>query len=67
MKAAGVAPAFHYVPLHSSPAGRRYGRAAGELAVTDRVADSLVRLPLHYGMGAERDRVIETLTGYFAG
>jgi dTDP-4-amino-4,6-dideoxygalactose transaminase len=64
MKAAGVGASFHYVPLHSSPAGRKYGRTAGELAVTDRVADSLVRLPLHYGMGAARDRVIEAVTRY---
>jgi dTDP-4-amino-4,6-dideoxygalactose transaminase len=37
---------FHYVPLHSAPAGERYGRAAGELPVTDRASDSLLRLPL---------------------
>ena len=67
MNAAGVGTVFHYVPLHSSPAGRRYGRAAGELPVTDRVADSLVRLPLYYGTGTERDRVIEALTRHLVG
>jgi dTDP-4-amino-4,6-dideoxygalactose transaminase len=41
---------FHYVPLHSSPAGRRYGRAAGELPVTDRVSARLIRLPVWVGM-----------------
>lgn len=66
MSAAAASFVFHYVPLHSSPAGRKYGRAAGELAVTDRVADSLVRLPLYYGMGTQRDRVIEALTHYLA-
>jgi dTDP-4-amino-4,6-dideoxygalactose transaminase len=49
---------FHYIPLHSSPAGRRYGRALRELPVTDRVSDTLVRLPLFLGMGsAEVERV----------
>lgn len=67
MEAAGVDVPFHYVPLHSSPAGRRYGRASGDLPVTDRVADSLVRLPLYYGTGAGRDHVIEALTRYLAG
>ena len=41
---------FHYIPLHSSTAGRRYGRAARELPVTDNVSDTLVRLPLFLGM-----------------
>jgi dTDP-4-amino-4,6-dideoxygalactose transaminase len=49
---------FHYIPLHSSPAGRRYGRAPRELPVTDRISDTLVRLPLFPGMGeAEVERV----------
>jgi dTDP-4-amino-4,6-dideoxygalactose transaminase len=53
---------FHYVPLHSSPAGRRFGRVAGELAVTDRTSDSLVRLPVWVGMGeAEVERVCEAV------
>ncbi len=41
---------FHYVPLHSSPAGRRYGRAHGSLSVTDEMSGRLVRLPLWGGM-----------------
>ncbi len=41
---------FHYIPLHSSPAGQRYGRVDGSLDVTDRVSDCLVRLPLSVGM-----------------
>jgi len=46
----GVHSVFHYVPLHSAPAGLRYGRAHGSLEVTDRVSDGLVRLPLWYAM-----------------
>ena len=41
---------FHYVPLHSSPAGQRYGRVHGELEVTDSISERLVRLPLWVGM-----------------
>jgi dTDP-4-amino-4,6-dideoxygalactose transaminase len=49
---------FHYVPLHSSVAGRRYGRVAGELPVTDRTSDTLVRLPLWFEMSdADVERV----------
>jgi dTDP-4-amino-4,6-dideoxygalactose transaminase len=44
---------FHYIPLHSSIAGRRFGRAAGELPVTDRISDTLVRLPLFVSMSTE--------------
>lgn len=59
LAASGVQAVFHYVPLHSSPAGRRYGRASGALAVTDDVAARLVRLPLWTGMPDEiADRVI---------
>lgn len=56
----GVQAVFHYIPLHSSPAGRRYGRAHGPLTTTDSVSDRLVRLPLWIGMGSgEIDRVVE--------
>jgi dTDP-4-amino-4,6-dideoxygalactose transaminase len=44
---------FHYVPLHSSPAGKLYGRACGTLDVTERVSDCLLRLPLYYEMTDE--------------
>ncbi len=56
-KAAGVHAVFHYVTLHSSPAGRRYGRSAGSLCITEDLADRLVRLPLYYGLNeaAARD------------
>jgi dTDP-4-amino-4,6-dideoxygalactose transaminase len=50
---------FHYVPLHSSPAGRRYGRVSGELSVTDAIADRVVRLPLWIGLEEYQDYVID--------
>ena len=55
----GIQSVFHYVPLHSSPAGLALGRCAGDLRVTEDVADRLVRLPLWFGLGAaEAERVI---------
>jgi dTDP-4-amino-4,6-dideoxygalactose transaminase len=53
-----VAP-FHYVPLHSSPAGRRFGRTSGSLGVTEDVASRLIRLPVWFGMGDLAARVVE--------
>ena len=53
---------FHYVPLHSSPAGQRYGRVHGAMDVTDRQSDCLVRLPLWVGLTeAQQDRVVDVL------
>jgi dTDP-4-amino-4,6-dideoxygalactose transaminase len=46
LRTRGVQAVFHYVPLHSAPAGLIHGRAAGELTVTDDVSRRLVRLPL---------------------
>jgi dTDP-4-amino-4,6-dideoxygalactose transaminase len=61
MREANITTPFHYVPLHSAPAGLRFGRTAGSLAVTDAVASRLVRLPLFAGMRDEdADRVVET-------
>ena len=42
----GISAVFHYVPLHSSPAGMRFGRTAGPLPVTDDISDRLLRLPI---------------------
>jgi dTDP-4-amino-4,6-dideoxygalactose transaminase len=57
---------FHYVPLHSSPAGRRFGRMHGDLTVTESVGERLLRLPLWAGMSRhEVDRVIDGVTRFF--
>ena len=50
----GVSAVFHYVPLHDSPAGRRFTRQSGSLPVTDDVASRLVRLPLWIGVDAPK-------------
>jgi dTDP-4-amino-4,6-dideoxygalactose transaminase len=61
MKADGIMTPFHYVPLHASPAGRRLGRAAGGLPVTEDLSARLVRLPLYPRMGDALHRVIDRL------
>jgi len=60
---------FHYQPLHSAPAGVRYGRAPQEgCPVTDDVSDRLLRLPLFAGMRPdERDRITEAVLEFRAG
>jgi dTDP-4-amino-4,6-dideoxygalactose transaminase len=50
---------FHYVPLHSSPAGVKYGRACGSMAVTEAMSERLVRLPLWIGLESLQDHVID--------
>lgn len=61
LKEAGIHAVFHYVPLHSSPAGLRFGRVHGNMEVTDRVSSRLVRLPLWVGLEEHLDFVIGTV------
>ncbi|AKT48568.1 TDP-4-oxo-6-deoxy-D-glucose aminotransferase [Olsenella sp. oral taxon 807] len=62
----GVSAVFHYVPLHSSPAGRRFGRFDGEDEYTTRESERLVRLPLYYGMTpADRQTVVSAVRAFY--
>ena len=49
----GIKAVFHYIPLHSAPAGVKFGRTSGSMECTDRTSDTLLRLPLYYDLGAE--------------
>jgi dTDP-4-amino-4,6-dideoxygalactose transaminase len=56
----GIATSFHYVPLHSAPAGRKFGRTAGAMTHTDELSRRLVRLPLWPDLDEEQiERVVE--------
>ena len=66
LKSDGIFAVFHYVPLHSSPAGRKFGRMSGSLPNTERLSDCLLRLPLWIGMDTENKRVCEQLASYYA-
>jgi dTDP-4-amino-4,6-dideoxygalactose transaminase len=61
LKEQGVNAVFHYVPLHSSPAGKKYGRTSGELCHTDNLADRLLRLPLWVGIDEAQEKVLALL------
>jgi len=61
MKELGVSTVFHYVPLHSAPAGRIHSRAEGSMEVTDTLSERLVRLPLWIGLEDQLERVVVAL------
>ena len=62
LKERGVQAVFHYLPLHLSPMGEKYGGKAGDCEVTERVADQLLRLPFYTNMtDEEQKKVIDTL------
>ena len=62
LKERGVGAVFHYVPLHSAPAGRKFGRFAGEDVYTTKESDRLVRLPMYFGLtGEDRKSVIDAV------
>ena len=57
---------FHYIPLHSAPAGLKFGRFDGEDQFTTKESERLVRLPLYYNMKEkDRNRVIEVVREFF--
>lgn len=64
MRAAGIITPFHYVPLHSAPAGLRYGRSDGNLPVTVETSARLVRLPMFFRLQDDIDQVISVATDY---
>ena len=66
LKERGIAAVFHYVPLHSSPAGRKFGRFAGKDINTTDISNRLVRLPLYYGMAAQDvETVIDAVKAFY--
>lgn len=66
MKRNLIVTVFHYVPLHSAPAGLRFGRFNGEDVYTTKESDRLVRLPMYYDMKQEDlDHIIETVYAFF--
>ncbi len=67
MKEAEILTVFHYIPLHTSPAGERFGRFHGDDAFTTRESERLLRLPLFYNLSDNNQRtVISSLLSFFA-
>jgi len=60
LKQRDIGAVFHYIPLHSSPAGQRHARTSGSMRVTDDVTDRLVRMPLWVGLENYLDEVLDS-------
>lgn len=61
-----ITSVFHYIPLHSAPAGVKYGRFVGDMSVTNRVSDTLVRLPMYFDINDdELDKVVNVSNKFF--
>ena len=54
----GINAVFHYVPLHSSPAGKRFGEVSGSMHVTNNLSSRLLRLPLWVGLSRSQQEVV---------
>lgn len=67
MRRHDITTPFHYVPLHSAPAGQRFGRTVGEMTASDMAGGRLVRLPLYPGLGDNIDRVIAAVLAWGEG
>ena len=67
LKENGILAVFHYIPLHSAPAGLKYGRFHGEDIYTTKESERLCRLPLYYGLTEEQvDYIISKVKAFFA-
>ena len=66
LKGRCVSAVFHYVPLHSAPAGVKYGRFSGEDEYTTKESDRLLRLPMYYGLTTEQiDTVCSAIKAFY--
>lgn len=66
LKEKGILAVFHYVPLHTAPAGRKFGRFHGEDRFTTTESERLLRLPLYYGLSEEEvGSVCEAVTEFY--
>jgi dTDP-4-amino-4,6-dideoxygalactose transaminase len=58
----------HYVALHTSPMGRRFGYQAGDLPVTEDLSERLLRLPCYFGLEeGDQARVVEAVEAFLCG
>ena len=67
LKENDILAVFHYVPLHTAPAGLKYGRFHGEDKYTTKESERLVRLPLYYGLEPEKtDYIISKVKEFYS-
>lgn len=66
LKERDIAAVFHYVPIHSAPAGLRFGRFHGEDRYTTKESERLLRLPMYYNLSeSDRQKVIDAVHGFY--
>ena len=66
LKSNGIDAVFHYIPLHSSPAGIKYGSFAGDDNYTTKESERLIRLPLYYGLKSDQvEFICEKIGGFY--
>ena len=58
LKQQNILAVFHFVPLHSSPMGKKFGYAEGDLPITEQMSGRLLRLPFYYEMTEEEQEYI---------
>ena len=58
LKENGIGCVFHYIPLHTAPAGKKYGRFAGEDKYTTKESERLARLPTYYGLSIDDVKMV---------
>ncbi len=66
LKEKGISAPFHYIPLHSAPAGLKLGEAIGDMSVTNRISQTLIRLPLWYGVDQYIPEIVDSIRDFFA-
>jgi dTDP-4-amino-4,6-dideoxygalactose transaminase len=66
LREVGIGAVFHFVPLHTSPMGRRFGQDSGQLPVTEEVSGRLLRLPFFYNITEEEQvQVVDVINQFF--
>lgn len=66
LKSRSIVALFHYIPLHSSSAGIKYGRVSGTMTVTDDISERILRLPMYYELTDDDiEKVVEALEGFY--
>lgn len=65
LKEHDVNAVFHYIPLHTAPAGVKYGEFRGEDRYTTKESERLIRLPLYYGLGKDVEKVIDAVRRFY--
>ena len=65
LKEKGIHTVFHYIPLHSSPAGKLYSKCVGDMSNTQRISETLLRLPIYTELGDDEvGMVVEAISNW---